>query len=506
MQLLLLLTLVAATPVDEISPSDPRLQYVGRWDRSDSNSPWCAWQGSSLRFRFRGESCSAILTNTGEEEYIRILIDGEALPESKIPLQPGRHRYQLCSNLKPGEHEVEIVKETYLGKGRMHCNAIQIPAGQILSPPPPKPLRIAFYGDSNLAGYSLENERNDSAKQYRGSHFTFAGIVARMLDADYQNISSSGATLAGKPNSGLTFFDRMDFHSVVPRWDFDRFPADICVINLGANDISSKSKLEIKRDYRVLLDRIRQAHPNAHIVLMNAYGWSRQEPANYTDEVVAEMADCDLSRLTFPWFFNEWHGCEYDHGGMAHTLAAHLATINPAWKIRHKSDVFDGFSRDGDVANGSFEQVAPFGGFGWRYRDNGITRVHDPAQSPDGEWYLRLSAKGATHQPIPASPGQTFKAQLELRGENATQAELRLEFRDQEWRHQIPSLERRIPIKVDTEWKTVHLQIQVPKLGQADDSHQPWQMIFHISANDAPIHVDKIQFRRQLNACRPTGR
>ena len=132
--------------------------------------------------------------------------------------------------------------------------------------------------------------------------------------------------------------------------------------------------------------------------------------------------------------------------------------------------------------------------------------MHDPVQSPDGEWYLRLAADGATHQPIPASPGQTFNAQLQLRGEFATQAEFRFEFRDQEWRHQIDCMACRIPIEVGTEWQTVHLRVQVPRLVQADDSHQPWQMIFHISATNAPIHVDNIQLRRRHNACSPTGR
>ena len=33
-------------------------------------------------------------------------------------------------------------------------------------------------------------------------------------------------------------------------------------------------------------------------------------------------------------------------------------------------------SVDGDVANGSFEETAPFGGYGWRYfLDDGVERV-----------------------------------------------------------------------------------------------------------------------------------
>ena len=40
----------------------------------------------------------------------------------------------------------------------------------------------------------------------------------------------------------------------------------------------------------------------------------------------------------------------------------------------------NGYGEDGDVANGSFEEVAPFGGWGRRYYDDpGVSRIYDPA-------------------------------------------------------------------------------------------------------------------------------
>ena len=36
----------------------------------------------------------------------------------------------------------------------------------------------------------------------------------------------------------------------------------------------------------------------------------------------------------------------------------------------------DGFGRQGDVANGSFEHAAPFGGFGWRYFEDGAVTLN----------------------------------------------------------------------------------------------------------------------------------
>ena len=44
----------------------------------------------------------------------------------------------------------------------------------------------------------------------------------------------------------------------------------------------------------------------------------------------------------------------------------------------------NGYGEDGDVANGSFEEVAPFGGWGRRYYDDpGVSRIYDPGAAGD---------------------------------------------------------------------------------------------------------------------------
>ena len=73
---------------------------------------------------------------------------------------------------------------------------------------------------------------------------------------------------------------------------------------------------------------MRKSYPNAHIMLYNAWGWDYDEPANYIHEVIAARGDPNMSSAIFPWLFEQWHGCEYDHSGMAHVLADHLG-----WKI-----------------------------------------------------------------------------------------------------------------------------------------------------------------------------
>ena len=482
-----------------ISAMDHRIRYQGRWDRTNSASPWCAWQGSSFRLRFEGTAIAADIDGGARDEYIRVILNGNSTQSKKIKIPKGRKKITLASDLPLGVHDIEIVKESYTGRGRMSLFGFEIVGKGLLELPKRKPrLQIEFYGDSNLAGYSLEHERNKSGAQYVGCHFTYAGIVARMLDAEYQNISSSGAVISGKRNSVLSFFDRVDFYEPEPKWDFEKLPADVCVLNIGANDINSKRKEQIKQDYKELIEKIRCAHPNAFIVLMNGYGWDRKEPANYTDEVIEEIGDPKLSRLLFPWFFNEWHGCEYDHGGMAAALVQHLAKLNTDWKPVRNADVMNGFGTNGQIANGSFEQVAPFGGFGWRYFQDGAKRIHDPKESPEGEWYLRLPEGKQVHQPnsVPRPANKTkFTYRLKMRSvKTKGQAKIRFEFRDQKWRNEIPDTSIEKIVDLDSNWRDFDVIVPVPSNSEMPDpSFQPWQVIVRIMAVSGDVHIDAVQ-------------
>ena len=67
---------------------------------------------------------------------------------------------------------------------------------------------------------------------------------------------------------------------------------------------------------------------------------------------------------------------------MAVELADHLEEVM-GWTAA-EPDVMSGYGVDGDVANGSFEQTAPFGGYGWRYADDeGVTRVEDGGKAQE---------------------------------------------------------------------------------------------------------------------------
>ncbi len=393
-----------------VLPSNPDLAYVGRWDHTLPDAPWCAWQGCTVRATFLGTAVSFTADPGWAPESVRAIVDGDAATAIRVELQPGVDTYPLFEDLDyTVPHTLELVRETYQGSAQTLFD-LQVTGAGLDTPPPAPPHRIVFYGDSNLAGASNESERDAWANTAVGVHFGLAGVAARMLDADYHNVSASGETLGSmRPR-----IDRVSWYSEQPQYDASDFPADAVVINLGANDVG-RPETQIRADYAAMIDAVRAQHPDAHIVLANGWGWDANEPANYTASVALDHGDPNLSVVHFPWILEQWHGCQTDQAAMAVVIAEHIGA-QLGWAVS-PSDVLSGVGVSGDVANGGFEGTAPFGGYGWRYLDDaGVVRLDDPTGAHSGDRYLELSDGAETHQPIPASGGDTVEASVWLRG------------------------------------------------------------------------------------------
>jgi hypothetical protein len=232
-----------------VAPDGGSILYTGRWDQSDTTQPWAYAKGTSLIANFSGTGLSATFSATSTD-YLRIIIDDDAMNSVKIPVSSSSVRYLLASGLGNAIHKIEIVKETDAGRWTFHGLEIE---GGIAAPPTPSPHKLVFYGDSNLAGYSLEHEQNQSGRGLRGSYYGYAGITSRMLDAEYSNISRSGASI----NSLHASYDRIDWFTPGSLWNFNNFQPDAVVINIGANDVG-RPKRKIKKDYHALLDDMRR--------------------------------------------------------------------------------------------------------------------------------------------------------------------------------------------------------------------------------------------------------
>lgn len=457
----------------EIAAYDVLVRYTGRWNHENPAAPWVAWLGSSVTLRFRGDSVSANLEGGETVAQFRVIIDGEP-QRLLLDVQPGMQTLSLASELDPSAaHTIELFKESNsLVDATLHGFVIH---GAALEPLPMRPeKRLVFFGDSNMSGYSLYSEKDQGGM---GTWYAYPAMVSRMLGAEMHLQAVAGALLAGDNANTVESFIYSESWDKKDSSYRSGFKPDVVVVNAGANDIytvfGAGQKEAVKDRYKTVISELRNVYgERPHIVLYNAYAWATNEPANYSHEVVAEVGG-NLSVFLYPWMWEQWHGTMVEHAGQARLLAQYIVSLNLGFEQVNDADVFDGFGRDFDVANGSFEESAADGyaAFGWRYHEDGVERIDDQDAAPDGRYYIRLDAGEEIHQGIDASgdflPGGTngrqayrVEAMIRASGPASGQAEIAADFEEQALYNR--ANEDSVVFSVDSQWREYSALLTAP--------------------------------------------
>lgn len=480
-----------------VEPTNPNIRYTGRWNFDNPYQPWVAWKGSSILVKFRGTKITGGFDPGSKSEQYRVIVDG--VPNAKrLYMNDGGSTYTLAEGLSNGVHTVELFKETFASDRTTFFGFVI--KGKLLPPPPRPALRIEFFGDSNMNGTSLYDEKNTGDM---GTYYAFPAMVTRMLGAEANDQSVGGAKLhGGGDNTVGSFIFSEDFRNQDPDYR-SGFDPHIIVVNAGANDLGA-GKDVIKGRYKSVVADLRNVYGSApHIVLFNSYGWDVNEPANYNHEVVTELADPNVSVCLFPWLWERWHGAQWDHSGEAHVLADHLASINPAWKAVNENDIADGFGRNGDFANGSFEHSAPFGSFGWRYFEDGVERIRDAESAADGNFFIHLEEGEEVHQPTDAtadflpgatSGGETYTVTAMIRGTSeGAKAQISTYFEGQQmYKHaEDPSTFQTSTFDLTTSWQAY--------THTATASSGIWTIFNYLVAKEGTVEFDNVRMTYQPN-------
>ena len=503
-QLFLVLFMMAqSAAAATISPDSELLDYRGVWYGS-AQQPQMSWAGSALALRFRGTELAVDFDVGAKAENFRVVINGVPNP-SPLRLESGRRLVTLAANLDPSQpHEIVFFKETYDGTPSTLYGVELDDEGELLAPPLPSERRIAFFGDSNMDGTSNYSEHDSG---FAGAYFAYPAMTARMLGARTTTQAYGSATLSGYgDNNVMRFIYSPDFFSQRPAFRTN-FAPQVIVVNAGANDIyripaepgngfgqaSSTNpdtiRAQMKGRFKSVVAELRKVYGDAvHIVLYNAYGWDLNEPANYTAEVVAEVGG-NLSYLHYPWTWEKWHGSMVEHGGQARLLAAHISE-QLGWEVQYEPLIFNGFSDEGQVANGDFESVAygNFNAFGWRYASDRARRACDEANC-----WLTLDTGTAVHQgfdatgdalPGPSEPGLVIQVRAKIRGDANATAELVLDAEGQAL-YQRNTAARQSFDGLTAEWREVMWQVPVP-VGS-------WKLYLSLGAEDGQVEFDDVR-------------
>lgn len=480
-----------------LAADDPRLSFSGRWAVGPGGARRVAWAGASVTLRFRGEGVAVDLDPGNQAEQFRIAVDGEAHDEVLVAA-PGPARYRLADRLDPARpHTVQLMKETYVSDQTI-LFGFELDGCVVLEPPPVPPRRIMFFGDSNMDGTSLYDEKDGGDS---GAWFAYPAAVGRMLDAQISVQAFGGATLTGDgDNNVLSFITAQRRDRPDPEYR-DGFRPDVIVVNAGANDLfdipEGQRVGELRRRYRAVVARLRAVYGDQpHIMLYNAYGWHLDEPANITPDVV-EAIGGNLSAVLYPWIWEQFHGAMAEHGGQARFLAEAIAERVPGFTVVRPLDFIDGWGRDFDVANGGFEAIARsgFNAFGWRYADDGVERVRDPAGAFEGVHYIRLEAGESVHQgtdatgdflPGPTASGQRYELTARVRAVGGTAtARLAADFEGQAMYGRSDG--RSKSFHVGPEWQPIRFVFTAPA--------GAWKTFVILAADAGTVDFDAVRMR-----------
>lgn len=332
-----------------ITPSDSRIQYLGRISFLNPESPMFTFPSVQIRATFTGTSLRMIAKP--KSGYFMAQIDhSEAF---KVSFNSERDSIvTLATALPEGAHQIQLMYVTEGYERRAEFRGFLLDQGhQLLPPPSLSNRRIEFIGNSITCGYGVESTERDAPFQDEtcNHYLTYAARTARNLQAEEISVCRSGIGVYRNydgPRSGdkinmNTEYSHTLLYDNSQQWDFSRYQPQVVCINLGTNDTSTSGadpKL-LKKGYENLLRQVRQAYADAKIVFLCGpmMGGEALTLAQKTmDEVVAEAnrkGDNQVFRFDFKpqngdlGYGASWHPSYWQHEQMAGELTPFLRKL-----------------------------------------------------------------------------------------------------------------------------------------------------------------------------------
>ena len=495
----LLSLMLKSSALSQISvlPDNKDILYSGRISFADPLNPTFSMSASGFTVNFEGSSITGRFSTEDGISYLYVIVDGKAEPNNRHVIEVNslnEETYVLAKNLNPGKHSVRVVKLNE-SDTKVTFHGIVFLGQKILPRATRKKLKLEFVGDSNTAGWSAWDAYDKGGNDKSGAYFTFPGLTAEMLNAEYSLIGGSSSGVTDKAYWNLTkAYDRIhlkDEDSKLNRWNFANnywdFSPDAVIINLGANDYNGQAtKEEIMSGWKTLIDKkIRKYYPDTHVVLVNSYGWAFNEPADYVSELVSyyhKNGDENISYVLFPWLWGQTHAVINEHAGFANILATHLAHELNLPKPQLSS--ISSFMNHGELFNGGFEKSIITGiADGWRpHGESSI--ISDRNYAYAGDNFVRLQNEAWLNYPATVEKGMRVKLSGYVRSQdNAQQGFLKIVFKDQA---QKTIQSQQIQFETNTSWNIQELTAEVP-----DNVWSAWVVLE--SGKGSVIDFDDVQ-------------
>jgi hypothetical protein len=251
--------------------------------------------------------------------------------------------YLLADNLPNVSHSLEITRITEWHGGNTTFGGLKI-TGRGLVPVYGKQRKIEFIGNSITCGYGTEGKSRDEHFTYETQNclHTYAAYTAKNLEADFTLICRSGIGMYQSYGGDTTFAMPLLYEEIISgspvKWDFGKFQPDVVVIELGANDLSSKvDSARFTRAYLGFLEKLRNYYPSSKIVCMSGPGWIGDEAGNTKwGSLVSSDVTAGSKILDNLYYYSmeatenngsDWHPSSAEHEKLSVNLTEYLRSL-----------------------------------------------------------------------------------------------------------------------------------------------------------------------------------
>ncbi|MBO6303345.1 MAG: lipase [Ruminiclostridium sp.] len=332
--------------------------YMGRTDFSDIRAPLIIYPGANIKFGFTGSSLSVEIENismTDDPQWLGAVIDG-VQHKYELKKETARQTVLLSEGLDSGAHTCMIFKRQAAAH---YFRFLSVQAESVYPVPTDYSLKLEFFGDSVSAGevteavyYEGMSDPENHHGMYDNSYFSYTFMTARKLNAQFHNNSQGGialfdhtgyfygpdiATLTGLEST----YDKLSYVPYAPcgvsKWDFSCYTPDFVIFAIGQNDAHPNPDAVFDKEYterwkarykEILLD-LKERYKTARFIIITTVLKHEAKWEYILDELCAELADPDVTRLKFKraGLATDGHPRITEQEEMAQELSAYIRSL-----------------------------------------------------------------------------------------------------------------------------------------------------------------------------------
>jgi lysophospholipase L1-like esterase len=270
--------------------SAENVKYIGRY-LFENDTAWLVQSGSAVEFSINARSAEVILFGDERCERVRsqrarfaLIVDGNIVCDDVVGSRPSA--VQLFKGDCMRDAKIKIIHLSEAANGAVGISGIRAESDvdDPIRPLQRKPLSIEFIGDSITCGYGVEgaSEREKFRTTTENFMRSYAYLVAEKLGADYSAVCYSGhGLISGYTSNGKKageslispYYENIGSYGeyAIP-WNFNAYPNDVIVLNLGTNDASyidrdfAVRSREFVPVYTQFLYTVRSHNPSSYII------------------------------------------------------------------------------------------------------------------------------------------------------------------------------------------------------------------------------------------------